>query len=296
MPHRPSHEKQWTVLELIRWGTEFFRQKDVDSPRLTMELLLCHVLGCSRIQLYSDFERPLLKEEREHLRGLVTRRAHHEPLQYITGIAEFYSLSFHVDPNVLIPRPETEHLVDAVISWAKGQPGRPLTCLDIGTGSGCIPITIAKHVETSEWTAVDRSEGALTVAEGNAATHGVIDRFRCLHLNFLTDIIEDRFDVITMNPPYIPMSEVPHLQEEVRDFEPHMALTDDANGLSFYERLAQQAEAILLPGGIMAVELGWGQEEQVRSIWPGDWSVTTIEDLSGIPRVLLIERPPVTNR
>lgn len=295
MPHRHSHEKQWTVLDLIRWGADYFRQKNIDSPRLTIELLLCHVLQCSRIQLYSDFERPLVKEELTVLRELVTRRAHHEPLQYITGRAEFYSLSFKVTPDVLIPRPETEHLVESVISWAKGQAGRPLQGVDIGTGSGCIPIAISAHVPNISWTVVDRSEAALGVAEENARSLHVLDRFRVNRLNFLQDEITGKFDVITMNPPYIAVGEVPHLQEEVRDFEPHMALTDDADGMTFYRHLADVADNMLNPGGLIALELGWGLSERVGELWASNWSFKVIDDLSGIPRVMLIERLPVTN-
>lgn len=294
MPHRHSLEKQWTVLELIRWGTDFFRQKDIESPRLNMELLLCHVLNSSRIQLYSDFERPLGKEDLAKLRELVTRRAHHEPLQYIIGKAEFYSLSFHVDPSVLIPRPETEHLVEQVIKWCRGHALPEFRCLDIGTGSGCIPIAIAHHVPTTKWLAVDRSETAIAMAQKNAEEHAVADRFGWEHLNFLNDPISGPFHVITMNPPYIPVVEVPSLQEEVRDYEPHLALTDDADGLRFYRRLAVVAEQLLESGGLIACELGWGQHEVVTTLWPAGWNVRIVNDLSDIPRVLLVERPPVT--
>lgn len=294
MPHRHSLEKQWTVLELIRWGTDYFRQKDIESPRLNMELLLCHVLHSSRIQLYADFERPLGKDDLATLRELVTRRAHHEPLQYIVGKSEFYSLSFYVDPSVLIPRPETEHLVEQVIKWCRGQAQPAFKCLDIGTGSGCIPIAITHHVPTTQWLAVDRSETALEIARRNAAEHGVADRFSWEHLNFLTDQIAGRFNLITMNPPYIPLVEVPSLQDEVRDYEPHLALTDDADGLRFYRRLAEVADQLLEPGGLIACELGWGQHDVATTLWPEGWKVKIVNDLSDIPRVLLVERPAVT--
>lgn len=144
--HAPDVERIWTVLDLVNWGTEYFERKRVDSPRLTIELMLCDVLGVRRLQLYTDHERPLSKEELSVLRSYVRRRAEHEPLQYILGKADFYGLSFAVDPNVLIPRPETEIIVDRAIRLLREVGGQAQRCLDVGTGSGCIPVSVAFHV------------------------------------------------------------------------------------------------------------------------------------------------------
>jgi len=285
MPHRQQLERVWTVLDLIRWGTEYFASKEVDSPRLTIELLLCDILKISRIKLYSEFDRPVLPEELATLRSYVTRRAHHEPLQYITGTAWFYSLPFSVGPDVLIPRPETEFLVEEAIRYGRERGQDPLRCLDIGTGSGCIPIAIASHLPHSHWIATDVSSKALEVANDNIRTHGLESRIQTLRSDILTEVPDRRFDLITMNPPYIPASEVPSLDAEVRDFEPHRALTDDADGLTFYRRMAQLAPSILEPQGLILMELGWSSAPDVQRLFEGLGPFRIVDDLQGIPRI-----------
>lgn len=289
MPSRQRLEQVWTVLDLIRWGTEYFTKREIESPRLTIELLLCHVLNTTRVKLYSGFERPLLPEELTTLRELVQRRAHHEPLQYITGSAWFYSLEFAVSPDVLIPRPETEILVHEVIKWAKKRSSAPIRGLDIGTGSGCIPISIAHHVPNSLWRGIDRSAAALDVARGNAVRHGLSDRCEWDRMDILKEVPQGAFDVVTMNPPYIPSKEVPTLDPEVRDFEPHLALTDDADGLTFYRRLLEIQAELLVPGGLLFMELGWQGADRVRTLFDGMGTITMINDLQDIPRIVVIQ-------
>ncbi len=283
MPHRQHLERVWTVLDLIRWGTEYFTSKEVDSPRLTIELLLCDILKISRIKLYSEFDRPVLPEELATLRSYVTRRAHHEPLQYITGTAWFYSLAFNVGPDVLIPRPETEFLIEEAIRFGRGR--EELHCLDIGTGSGCIPIAIATHLPHSRWTATDVSGKALDVADSNIRRHGLASRIQTKRSDILSEIPEGSFDLITMNPPYIPASEVPTLDPEVRDFEPHRALTDDADGLTFYRRLAEVAPTMLQPQGLLLMELGWASAPDVQELFEAIGAIRFVDDLQGIPRI-----------
>ena len=287
MPTQRSTDLIWTVLDLIKWGTDYFRERGIDSPRLTMELMLCAVLSTSRIKLYADFDRPLMADELAMLRSMVRRRAHHEPLQYILGEAHFYSLTFEVTPETLIPRPETELLVEQCIRFIK-ESGSTQSCLDIGTGSGIIPITIAAHTPGSNWTCIDISKGALEVAQRNAERHGVADRCSFVRTDFLRDTIGESFDVITMNPPYIPAKEVADLQEEVRDYEPHSALTDDADGLTFYRHLAKQLPTLLNPGGAAFVELGWGRVDDVKGMFDATITAKVIDDLSSIPRVLCL--------
>jgi release factor glutamine methyltransferase len=277
-------------MDLIRWGTSYFNEQGVDSPRLTMELMLCHVLKVSRITLYTNFEQPLTKDELASLRALVKRRAQHEPLQYILGTSEFYGLSFEVGPAVLIPRPETELLAERVIKFLKHQ-HPTASCLDIGTGTGCIPVTVAVHVPGSTWIAVDRERDAAEVAERNAGHHGVSDRVQVLVADILTnpDAVFARalYDVVTMNPPYIPAVDVATLQEEVRDYEPHAALTDDADGLSFYRWFADHASVLLAEQGRGFLEIGHGQDAEILELMRmAGLQAVVHEDLSRIPRVM----------
>lgn len=288
----PELERLWTVMDLITWGVEFFKAKDVDSPRLTMELMLCHVLHCTRLQLYTNFEQPLSKDELATLRGMVQRRVRHEPLQYILGTADFYGLSFHVEPDVLIPRPETEILVERAIRFLKTLP-EPTRALDIGTGTACIPLACLHHLPTTQWTAVDRSHGALAVARTNAALHHRESSVVFVDHDILANPLPPEllppatFHLITMNPPYIPVADVPELQPEVRDHEPHLALTDDADGLTFYRRLAAIGSSLLAPGGIIMMEIGFGQSQDVTAIFSeGGYETMIIHDLASIPRVV----------
>lgn len=289
MPSRQRLDQVWTVLDLIRWGTDYFQQRDIEAPRLTMELLLCHVLETSRVKLYSGFDRPLLPEELSLLRSHVKRRAHHEPLQYITGTAWFYSLEFSVGPDVLIPRPETEHLVDEAIKWASSRSAKNLRGLDIGTGSGCIALATAHHAKNSTWLGIDRAANVVDIAEGNAVRLGLADRCSFERMDFLRSVPEGPFDLITMNPPYIPVREVPTLEPEVRDYEPHSALTDDGDGLTFYKRLREVLEHLLTEQGAVFLELGWQGAEDVRQILEDVGTITIHNDLQDIPRVLVVE-------
>lgn len=293
--HTPDVERIWTVLDLVNWGAEYFERKGVDSPRLTIELMLCDVLGVRRLQLYTDHERPLSKEELSVLRSYVQRRAEREPLQYILGKADFYGLSFAVDPSVLIPRPETEIIVDRSIRLLREVGGETPRCLDIGTGSGCIPISIAVHVPTSVWIGIDVNDGALETAKRNATTHAVDTRVSFMRMDVLTEVLSGMFDLITMNPPYIPLVEIHELEPEVRDHEPLTALTDDLDGLTFYRRFAAIAPKILSPTGTAFLEIGFGQGADILALMTsGGLDCTIIEDLAGIPRVAKITWGSVT--
>lgn len=286
----PRLEQVWTVLDLITWGSEYFREKGIDSPRLTIELMLCHVLHEQRIKLYTDFERPLTRDELATLRGLVQRRARHEPLQYVLGVADFYGLRFEVTPDVLIPRPETEILVDRAVRLIKGQ-GKRLG-LDIGTGTGCIPIAIASKVADAWWTALEVSPAAATIARRNAAANGVADRVHVMDTDFLRHVPPGPFDIVTMNPPYIPVAEVATLEAEVRDHEPHRALTDDADGLTFYRRMGEIWKDLIARDGVILCEIGHGQAAAVRELFERSGAVVeVIDDFAGIPRIVTLRHP-----
>jgi len=286
--HKAQHiDRVWTVLDLIKWGSDYFRQRSVDSPRLTIELLLCHILDVTRVELYSTYERPCTTKELATLKSYIQRRIHGEPLQYIIGEAPFFGRMFTVTPSVLIPRPETEHLADHALRYCRGH--RPTHALDIGTGSGCIPIAVAAHDDACTWNAIDVDPDAVNIARANAEQHGVSDRVSIQLLDLFTAIPGGTYQLITMNPPYIPADEVSELQTEVRDYEPHRALTDDADGLRFYERLtALLTNAPFLSNdGTVLVEVMAGQADIVERIFMRNGGRTQIiADVSGIPRIV----------
>lgn len=288
---RPEVPAVWTVRDLVNWGREFFTSKGIDEARLTIELMVCSVLSIRRIELYTDHDRPLTKDELAKLREMVQRRVKHEPLQYIIGTADFFGLAFEVNRSVLIPRPETEILVDAVLRHIAAV-GGSLTCIDVGTGSGIIPITVAKNAPLTTWTCMDISESALACAHANAVRHEVADRLMLVQGDFLDTIpVGGPWDVITMNPPYIDKNEVPSLDPEVRDYEPEQALTDNADGLTFYRRLAELIPDILAPNGRAFLEIGYGQSDAVCSIFRlAGCAIEVKTDLSGIARTVIIFR------
>lgn len=291
----PEVERVWTVLDIVKWGTEYFERKGMDSPRLTIELMLCHVLSVRRLQLYTDHERPLSKEELSTLRSFVQRRAAHEPLQYILHKAEFYGLTFEVGAGVLIPRPETELIVERGIRFLKEHVKEPQRCLDIGTGSGCIPISIAVHIPNSQWICTDISPEALSTASRNAQIHGVDGRIEFQLADLFVQNPQGPFDLITMNPPYIPLADMHELEPEVKEHEPHRALTDDLNGLTFYHRFAQIATGLIAPVGLALLEIGFEQASDIASIMKGaTLDCSFINDLENMPRVAKISMPCVT--
>jgi release factor glutamine methyltransferase len=288
---RPDVPAVWTTRDIVTWGKEFFTSKGIDEARLTIELMVCSVLSIRRIELYTDHDRPLTKAELASLREMVQRRVKHEPLQYIIGAADFFGLSFTVNPAVLIPRPETEILVDRVLRFVNDV-ALPMSCLDVGTGSGIIPITVAKNASQTSWTCMDVSDGALACAHANAIKHGVADRLVLVHGDFL-DIVPagGPWQVITMNPPYIAECDVAELQPEVRDFEPKEALTDNADGLSFYRRFAEVAHEILAPSGTAFLEIGHGQVEKIIDIFTSHrLTCEVVDDLAGIARLVIVRR------
>jgi len=288
---RPDLPAVWTVRDIVQWGKEYFASKQIDEARLTIELMVCSVLSIRRIELYTDHDRPLNKEELALLRQMVQRRIKHEPLQYILGTADFFGLAFEVNPSVLIPRPETEILVDRLLREIRTDSGSK-RCLDIGTGSGIIPVTVSVNAPGTQWTCMDVSEPALTCAHANAVRHGVADRLVFVHGDFLETLpAGGPWDIVTMNPPYIGLEEMSELEPEVREFEPRQALTDTADGLTFYRRLAELIGDVLTPSGRAYLEIGHGQAHEVRRIFePVSSSIEVHQDLGRIPRVFTVTR------
>ncbi len=256
----------WTVQKILKWTIDFFEKKGLPDARLSAELLLAHVLKVRRLDLYLQFERILTTQERQVYKQLVQRRATREPLQYIIGKAEFYGMVFSVTPAVLIPRPETELLVDAVIEHFRQSSVEHPYIVDVGTGSGCMAIAIKYHLPQATVVGVDISEQALAVARENAQHHGVaIDWVMADGVQFLMEQ-QHRWDAIVSNPPYISSMEWPTLDPEVREFEPRQALVAGKSGLEFYQRLIPVAHQRLRPGGILAMEMGYAQGDALQQL------------------------------
>lgn len=281
-----AQKERWTVLKVLRWTTEFFQKKGVRSPRLDAEVLLAYLLGTDRVGLYLDHDKPLKEEELAAFREMIQRRIAGEPVAYITGEKEFWSLSFKVTPACLIPRPETEVLVEEAIRAAADAP-HPLRILDIGTGCGAVAIALAKELEKSEVWATDRSPYALEVAKENVERHGVGDRVRLVEADLFPKD-EGQFSLIVSNPPYIPTEEVLRLDPEVRDYEPLEALDGGPDGLRYLRRIAEGAPLRLRPGGWLLLEVGKGQAEEVQRILvrEGFSPVETVRDYTGVKRVV----------
>jgi release factor glutamine methyltransferase len=260
-----------------------------DQARRDAELLLMHRLQISRAALRAHPQRELTSPQEAAFAADVERRLCHEPIQYITGEQEFYGLALRVTPAVLIPRPETEHLVEAVLERLPKD--RTIAILDIGTGSGAIAVALAVHLPQAMVTALDLSATALEVARANAAAHSVGERIHFLESDLLEGVNAERFDAIVSNPPYIPSGERATLHPQVREHEPPQALFAGAAGLDIYERLIPQARSALLPGGLLAMEIGAGQQASLESLLRGWDGTTFVDDLQGIARVVLATRP-----
>lgn len=255
------------------------------------ELLAGHVLGCDRAWLIAHAEDPMPEFKLLELRLLTARRAAHEPVQYLTGEQEFYGLAFAVTRDVLIPRPETEHLVEAVELWSsQGESSAELRIADVGTGSGAIAVALATHVAGVRVTAIDISDAALAVARRNAERHACADRIDFRQGDLLEGFAPASFDVVASNPPYVPAADAATMQPEVVGWEPHNALFAGEDGLDAYRRLIPQAHTVLRPGGLLAMEFGYGQRDALKALLRGWKNARFIDDLQGIPRVVVAER------
>ncbi|MEO8426432.1 MAG: peptide chain release factor N(5)-glutamine methyltransferase [Verrucomicrobiota bacterium] len=284
-----------TVLEIIQRSAQFLAKKGVDSPRLQIELLLAHVLQMPRLQLYLNFDRRLTTNELERVRNLVKRRGQREPLQHILGSTSFCGLEIAVDPNVLIPRPETELLAERAWSFlnSRAAGGAP-SALDFGTGSGCLAIALAMKCPEAKIYALDISPGALSVARQNAVRHTVAERIQFFEGDGFSALpASSRFDLIAANPPYIPSTAIDALQLEVRDYDPRVALDGGEDGLDFFRRLAAEAAAHLNPGGRMMLEFGDDQGDALRKLFTAhNWIVEAIEsDYTARARILIAAAP-----
>lgn len=277
----------WTIGKILSWAAEDFRGKGFDSPRLDAELLLCQTLGCDRVRLIMDAHKPLAQDELQAFRELIQRRRRAEPIAYILGFREFYGLRFRVSPSVLVPRPDTETLVTTAL---RRTAHRDLfgAALDLCTGSGCVAVAFAKQRPTWLVYGGDISSDAVAVARDNAHRLGAIFNVCFRKSDLLSAFNKQRFSLITANPPYIPSSDIPQLQADVRDFEPRLALDGGADGLDFVHRLLKAAPAQLAPGGVLAIEIGHDQAPRVAALFAraGFTAVERSKDYGGIERVV----------
>jgi release factor glutamine methyltransferase len=283
---QPAESPPRTVLEALQRATSFLERKGVPEPRLEAEVLFASALGRTRLQLYTGFDQPLLGPEIATYRALLVRRAAGEPTAYLTGEKEFWSLSLHVDPRVLIPRPDTERLVEAAL--ARG--GREI--LEIGTGSGAIAVALAKELPEARVVATDVSEDALAVARENVERHGLEARIELRAGDLFAPVAGERFDLVVSNPPYIRHLDIPRLQPEIAYHEPRLALDGGPDGLDLLRRLLSEAPAHISEGGTLLCEFGLGQTEAVIALarQAGLVDLEVLRDLGGHDRTLAARR------
>jgi release factor glutamine methyltransferase len=282
-----------TVRSALGWAVQELSRHRIDSPRMTAELLLGHIQGWNRERVLTHPETPLSTEAGEHFASVVRRRAGGEPLQYILGCQEFYGLQFQVTPAVLIPRPETEILVENAVAAAESLGAEQLRFADVGTGSGCIAVSFARHVACAAGWATDISFDALALARENAARNGVAKRIEFVRTDFLEGFApRPVFNMVLSNPPYVAAGDASVLSAEVREHEPAVALFSENSGLDSYRRLIPQAARRLVPGGSLILEVGAGMSDRVALLLrEGEFAVEKIaQDLQGIPRCILARR------
>ena len=282
--------ESWTIKRLLEWTTEHLKKSGRSSPRLDAEILLSAALSCQRIELYTNFESEPTEEQKTVFRDYVKRRAAGEPVAYLVGFKEFYSLKFAVNRSTLIPRPETELLVVEALDWMKAE-NKPVAVCDVGTGSGAIAVVVAKHEPNCRITAVDISEDAIAVAKENAEKHAVSDRVE-FRVSDLLQNIAGPLDLVLSNPPYVSDSEYEQLDPELKNYEPRTALVAGINGTEIVERLIPQAYEKLQPCGAIFIEISPMIADKVAALFSDDqWSdVKIIKDLAELKRIVCAQK------
>ena len=281
-------KRTWRIIDILKWGEDYFRRKGFESPKQEIEWLLCDLLELKRIDLYVKFEDKINDVNLNKLKSWINRRVKREPLQYITGETEFYGLKFKTIPQALIPRPETERLVEIALHNIGEDSDSKL--LEIGTGSGCISIAISNEKPTLNILSLDISKGALELAEINADLNNC-KNIKFLKMDFLNDTPKGKFDILLSNPPYIPVKEIEGIMPEVKNYEPRIALTDNEDGLVFYHRIAKKVKTLIKPKGVILLEVGTGDHPQkVFSLFKqaGYNQLELIKDFNNNERILKI--------
>jgi release factor glutamine methyltransferase len=280
-----------TILNAIELSADYLDKKEVESARINSELLLAHILNCNRMELYLKFDQPLKEEEVNEYRELIKRRGNREPLQYIIGNVEFFGLEFFVNKNVLIPRSETELLVETIINKFKNK--NSISILDIGTGSGNIAISLSKNLPGANIIGIDKSKKAIDVAKKNSV---LIDndfklKFEAIDFIDFSNTNTCKFDLIVSNPPYISLKDYESLDAELKNYEPKEALTDFEDGYYFYKIICKNASKHLLPKGKLFFEIGFGQSKTIKQIMDvnGFINISIIKDYQNIDRVIFGE-------
>ncbi|CAN5306505.1 peptide chain release factor N(5)-glutamine methyltransferase [soil metagenome] len=278
------------ISDILKQATGILQSNGIAEPRREATSLIAFALRKDKTFLIAHSEYELSEAEKANFYKLLERRAKREPFQYITGKQEFYGLDFFVSPDVLIPRPETELIVENALEVLQ-EKENPRFC-EIGVGSGCISVSILHENRSATAIALDISEKALQIARKNAVQHKVLERLELKTSNIFAELKEERFDLIVSNPPYIPVTDFDALQIEVRDFEPQMALTDGKNGLSIIEKIIKNAPKFLRPSGILLMEIGFNQSNEVREMFSANlWkSIEFLPDLQGFLRVVKIKK------
>lgn len=291
-------QKKWLLLDVLNEAIHFLKTHRIANARGNAEQLLCHALGLQRIQLYLDFEKPLSARERDVYKQLLRRRAQQEPLQYIIGQAEFMSLPFYVQPGILIPRPETEILVEKAIEQIQErfEPSKTVHCLDIGTGSGNIAVSLATHLKNVHIVAVDVDKEILSVANKNAKINRVQEYIEFILLNIMdengVEKIGQQFDVVISNPPYVSEDAYKQLPGEIHKYEPKQALYGGEDGLRFYRHMPRILPKLLKREGMTLLEIGADQADRVKAIFSGSFgeNIKMFQDLAGRDRVILLQK------
>jgi release factor glutamine methyltransferase len=259
----------WTIQKLLNWTAEYFKDKKLDAPRLSAELLLSHILAMKRIELYTQFDKPVAKPQLDKLHNLVKRAGQNEPVAYLIGKTEFYSLEIIVSPACLIPRPETELLAERAIEFLRGRTGKQFVC-DLCTGSACIAVAIAKNFANADIIATDICDAALKVAAENIQKYQLNSRVKLLCGDLFEPIVPhldiEKFDLLVCNPPYVSAGEFEILAQNVKDYEPKQALFAGEDGLDVYRRIAEKADAFLKPDGALMLEIGYSQGRSVSEL------------------------------
>lgn len=284
---------QWTTRSLLEWMTGYFEGKSIDSVRFTAEMLLSHILKCERLRLYMEVDRPASKSELAELRAMVKRVGEHEPVQYVLGEGWFYGRPFHVEPSTLIPRPSTESLVETVINHVRAiEEERIIRIADIGTGTGCVIVTLIAELPNAASVATDINESILSLARRNAERHKVSDRIK-FTAGSLFESVEGTFDVIVSNPPYIPDHEWPAVERNVKDYEPESALRGGKDGLDVIRPLITTASDYLVEGGLLAIEVADSHADSVKALMEAESNfkeVSIVKDNEGFKRVARAHR------
>jgi release factor glutamine methyltransferase len=288
----------WTIQKLLNWVTEYLTEKGIDSPRLSAELLLSHILGLKRIELYTHFDKSVSKQQLDKLHDLVKRAGRHEPIVYLTGKTEFYSLELDITPDCMIPRPETELLVERAIEFLRTRTGGQFVC-DLCTGSGCIAVAIAKNFQNARIIATDISAAALRIAAKNVEQYQLQDRITLLCGDLFEPIIPQLdtkgFDLIVCNPPYTTAAEFESLDKNIKAYEPRIALYAGEDGLDVYRRITEKVDTFLKPDAALMLEIGYSQGPVVKELLEKAGAFTGIKiekDTSNNDRIAIAGKAP----